>query len=521
MSPLGHQDVMNGNQLQFDGIVKDFPGVRALDGVSFGVNGGTVHALLGENGAGKSTLLKLLSGDHQPSAGRIALHGRPCFFRRPAEAIAAGVAVIYQELNLVPEMSVMENLLLGQLPHRWGVVRQQECRERVVRELRLLGENLDPAARVKSLPIAQRQMVEITKALMRNAEIIAFDEPTSSLTEQETTRLFAVILDLKRRGKVILYVSHRLPEVFAICDAVTVLRDGKCVRTVDDIHTMTADGLVKLMVGRDIQDIHHYARRPPGAPGLAVQCLRGEGLDAPLELSVSQGEIVGLFGLVGAGRTELLKLLFGAARRRGGNIKIAGADTAIDCPADAIGAGMAFCPEDRKAEGIVPTASVRENINLSARPRFSRFGFLIDEARERANAAEQIRRLAIKTPSQEQKIVHLSGGNQQKAVLARWLAAGMKVLLLDEPTRGIDVGAKSEIYAIIRQLAEDGVALLVVSSDLPEVMGICDRILVMRAGRITAEFSRATATEERLLKAALPAETTPDHSIHAALGMPR
>jgi L-arabinose transport system ATP-binding protein len=301
--------------------------------------------------------------------------------------------------------------------------------------------------------------------------------------------------------------------VFALCDAVTELRDGQHVRTVDDIRTMTHDDLVNLMVGRDIHDIYSYAGRQHGAPVLEVQALRGEGLDAPLDLSVLKGEIVGLFGLVGAGRTELLKLLFGAAKRHGGAIRIDGADLAVESPADAIAAGMAFCPEDRKGEGIIPTASVRDNINISARRRFSTFGFLIDETRERANAAEQIRRLAIKTPSPDQKIVNLSGGNQQKAILGRWLAADMKVLLLDEPTRGIDVGAKSEIYAIIRRLAEDGVAVLLASSELPEVLGICDRILVMREGRIASEFSREAATEECLLKAALPAVTAPERLV--------
>jgi len=495
---------MPNNLLEFDGISKRFPGVQALNEVTFSVAGGSVHGLVGENGAGKSTLLKILSGYESPDAGRISLAGQKQCFLSPRQAIEAGIAVIYQELNVVAEMSVAENLLLGRLPNRWGFVNKREMYTRAERGLALLEEDVELSTRLSLLPIAQRQVVEIAKALMRKAEVIAFDEPTSSLTEKETRKLFSIIKDLRSQGKIIIYVSHRLEEIFEICDSVTVLRDGRCVRTFYDMLSLNHDYLVKLMTGRDIRDIYHYSSRPYGETVLQVEQLSGPGLTEPANLTVAEGEVLGIFGLVGAGRTELLKLIYGAEKAATGAVEIYGKKIEIKGPRSAIDNGVAFCPEDRMLEGIIPLSSVSENINISARRNFSRFGFVINEKVEAQNAQEQIRRLGIKTASLKQLTMNLSGGNQQKTILARWLSEKMRVLLLDEPTRGIDVGAKSEIYSVIYQLAEQGIAIVVVSSDLPEVLGISDRIIVMRQGKIVCSLTHQEATEEKLLKYALP-----------------
>ncbi len=491
-------------RLVFDGVTKEFPGVRALDDVSFAVEGGQVHALMGENGAGKSTLLKILSGAYTPTGGTVAIDGALQVFSGTAAAITAGVAVIYQELFLVPEMTVAENLYLGHLPARGGVVNRRQLHDDARRQLAWIGEEIDPATKVGHLPIAQRQLVEIAKALSRGARVIAFDEPTSSLSAREVERLFAVIRDLRARGHVVLYVTHRMDEVFAVCDAVTVLRDGRHIRTFSSMVGLTVDDIIRSMVGRELSNVFNYAPRPVGGPALELAGLTGPGVTAPVSLAVAEGEIVGLFGLVGAGRSELLRLIYGAERRTGGTVRIAGRPAAIATPRDAIGAGLVFCPEDRKRDGIVPVRSVEENINLSARRLHAAGGFVLNRAWERANAEKHVAALAIKTASLETQIVFLSGGNQQKVILARWLSEDVKVILLDEPTRGIDVGAKSEIYAIIQQLAGRGVGVLLVSSELPEVLGLADRVLVMRGGALSGEFPRADATEAGVLRAALP-----------------
>jgi L-arabinose transport system ATP-binding protein len=350
-------------------------------------------------------------------------------------------------------------------------------------------------------------MVEIAKALTRGARIIAFDEPTSSLSAREIDKLFAVINDLRREGCAILYVTHRMEEVFRLCDACTVLRDGAHVKTYEDLKAITPDILVKDMVGRDIADVYGYRARPHGETALEVTGIAGPGVTAPVSLNVARGEILGLFGLVGAGRTELLKLLFGATRATAGSLRIHNSPTPIRRPADAIRAGLVYCTEDRKKEGIVPILSVMENCNLSARRHHVRLGGIINERWEKQNAQHQTTSLAVKTPSLEQLIKNLSGGNQQKVILGRWLSEEVKVLMLDEPTRGIDVGAKSEIYNLVFKLASEGVAVLVVSSDLPEVLGLADRMLVMRQGKISAEFARADFDPARILAAALPVET--------------
>ena len=494
--------------LEFVGLAKEFPGVRALDGVSFAVRGGSVHALMGENGAGKSTLLKILSGAYHPTSGSVRLEEREHVFASTAEAIAAGVAVIYQELHLVPEMTVAENLLIGRYPRRGPLLDRAAMRAEAARLLALVGEEISPDTRLGRLSIAQRQMVEIAKALGRGARVVAFDEPTSSLSARETARLFEIIRDLKARGHAILYVTHRMDEVYEICDAATVLRDGRHVVTHDSLAAVTRDALVKSMVGRELTNVYNYRPRLQRPEGLEAAGLAGPGLRAPVSFSVKRGEILGFFGLVGAGRTELMRHVCGAVEPTAGEVKIHGETLRPGSPRAAIRAGLVFCPEDRKKEGIVAVRSVAENINLSARRSRLRAGLFLDFTWEKRNAAEKIASLRVRTASAETLIGTLSGGNQQKAILGRWLSEKVRVIVLDEPTRGIDIGAKSEIYALIHDLAEAGAAVVVVSSELPEVLGIADRVIVMREGLVAAEFSREAATPEAVLHAALPTGTS-------------
>jgi len=490
--------------LAFDHIGMEFPGVKALDDVSFAVHAGSVHALVGENGAGKSTLLKILGGAIRPVTGTLRIDGSPRTFAGASEALAAGVAVIHQELHLVPQLSVAENIFLGHLPRRHGLVDRRALAEAARRQLELVGEDLDPATRVGRLPLAQRQMVEIAKALSRGARLIAFDEPTSSLSDREVRRLFTIIRELRERGCALLYVSHRMDEIFDLCDRITILRDGRHVET-SALAALTRDEVVQRMVGRSLSQMHHYAPRPRRGPGLQVEGLCGPGLSDPVSFSAEAGEILGFFGLVGAGRSELLRLVFGAARRRAGRVRVHGQDVEVNSPRAAIAAGIVLCPEDRKKEGIVAVRSVHENLNLSVRRRRARAGILVDEAWEDANTRTQIEQLSIRPPAPRQPVRNLSGGNQQKVILGRWLAEPLRVLLLDEPTRGIDIGARGELYTLIQNLARDGVCVVFVSSDLPEILGVADRIAVMREGRLAAMVDRGEASEEVLLRLALPA----------------
>lgn len=495
---------MTAAALRFDGIGKTFPGVKALDGISFSAHPGQVHALMGENGAGKSTLLKILGGAYIPNSGTLQIGEQVMAFKNAADSIASGVAVIHQELHLVPEMSVAENLFLGHLPARFGVVNRGLLRKQALACLKGLADEIDPAEKLGRLSLGQRQLVEIAKALSRGAHVIAFDEPTSSLSAREIDRLMAIITRLRDEGKVVLYVSHRMEEVFRICNAVTVFKDGRYVRTFDDMSALTHDQLVTCMVGRDIQDIYDYRPREHGEVALNVDNLLGPGLRQPISFNVRKGEILGLFGLVGAGRTELFRLLSGMERASAGQLQLCGEPLHLQSPRDAIAAGVLLCPEDRKKEGIIPLSSVAENINISARGAHSKFGWLLRDGWEKGNADQQITAMKVKTPTAAQKIMYLSGGNQQKAILGRWLSMPMKVLLLDEPTRGIDIGAKAEIYQIIHNLAAQGIAVIVVSSDLMEVMGIADRILVLCEGALRGEQTREHATESNLLQLALP-----------------
>jgi L-arabinose transport system ATP-binding protein len=411
-------------------------------------------------------------------------------------------------LQLVPHLSVAENLYLGHLPNAGGWVDRKTLRQRAAKQLQMLGEDIDPRTKLGSLPIGQRQMVEIAKALARDAKVIAFDEPTSSLSARETDRLFAVIRNLRQQGKVILYVSHRMDEIYAICDAATVLRDGQHVQTYPKLESVTRDELVRRMVGRSIADVYNFTPRKLGPPLLEVKDIAGPGLATPASFSVREDEILGFFGLIGAGRSELMRLVYGATRASNGSIALSGKPLKIRKPPDAIRNGIVLLPEDRKKDGIIPVRSVQENTNVSARRHFSPLRCLISYPRERANAKKYVAALSVKTPKLGQEIRLLSGGNQQKVIIGRWLGEDPKVVLFDEPTRGIDVGAKSEIYRIIYSLAERGVAVVVVSSELPEVMGISDRIIVMREGRIAGEVDRKDFAQERLLAMALPMQTT-------------
>ncbi|MFH7825605.1 L-arabinose ABC transporter ATP-binding protein AraG [Kluyvera chengduensis] len=490
--------------LSFRGISKTFPGVKALSDISFDCYSGQVHALMGENGAGKSTLLKILSGNYAPTSGSLVLRGEEISFADTTAALNAGIAIIYQELHLVPEMTVAENIYLGQLPSRGGFVNRSLLNYEARLQLEHLGLDIDPDTPLKYLSIGQWQMVEIAKALARNAKVIAFDEPTSSLSAREIDNLFRVIRELRKEGRVIIYVSHRMEEIFALSDAITVFKDGRYVCTFDDIKAVSHDRLVQAMVGREIGDIYGWKSREYGDERLRLENVKAPGVRTPISLAVRSGEIVGLFGLVGAGRSELMKGIFGGTKLSGGQIFIDGQPVTIDKPAQAIRAGMMLCPEDRKAEGIIPVHSVRDNINISARRKHIHAGCLINNAWESTNAEHHIKSLNIKTPGAQQLIMNLSGGNQQKAILGRWLSEDMKVILLDEPTRGIDVGAKHEIYNVIYALAASGVAVLFASSDLPEVLGVADRILVMREGEISGELLHDSANEQQALSLAMP-----------------
>ncbi|NID04998.1 L-arabinose ABC transporter ATP-binding protein AraG [Luteibacter jiangsuensis] len=492
-------------RLEFRHIGKTFPGVRALGDVGFEVRAGSVHGLLGENGAGKSTMMKILGGEYIPDEGEVAIDGQTMHFRSAADAIEAGVAVIHQELQYVPELSVMENLLLGRLPTRFGLVDRRRALAWTRERLDALGVDLDPRAKLKQLSIGQRQMVEIVKAILRDAKILALDEPTSSLSHRETDVLFRLVRDLRAQGKAMIYISHRMDEIFELCDAATIFRDGRKVADFDTLEGVTRDTLVQRMVGREISDIFGYRPRAQGDVRLSVEGVTGRALPAPTTFDVRAGEIVGFFGLVGAGRSEIMRVVYGADRRTAGEVRVDGRPVKASRIRDAIRHGLVFCPEDRKEEGIIGVRSVSENINISARRNHLTAGLFVNDRAEARTADRFIERLRIRTPHRRQEIRLLSGGNQQKAVLSRWLAEkDLRVLIVDEPTRGIDVGAKNEIYNVLYELADRGVAVVMISSELPEVLGVSDRVITMCHGRITGQFDRASANEQNVLAAALP-----------------
>ncbi len=482
--------------LEVRGIEKTFPGVRALSAVSFDVRAGEVHALLGENGAGKSTLIKIVSGVYQPDLGSILVNGAQVHFSTPDDARRAGVATIYQELLLFPELSVAENIFLGHAPLAgagridWRAMRAEA--ERLLDSLEI--DDLSADQIVGALTVGNRQRVEILRALSHDARILIMDEPTAALTESDVTRLFDVVRRLKRRGVGIVYISHRLDEIFAIADRVTVLRDGAYVGSRDVVDTNVAE-LVQMMVGRRLESLFPKTAAPIGAPVLEARDLVRRPLTKGVSLTVRSGEILGLAGLVGSGRSELAQTLFGMTPSESGDVRLNGESVRVDSPETARAKGIAYVPEDRGTQGLVRGMSVLHNFSLAALGSLSRGGF-IDRAAERRMALEGVARFSVKTSSVDEIAGRLSGGNQQKIVLGKWLANNPKLLILDEPTRGIDVGAKAEIHRLMSQLAAEGVAILMISSELPEVLGMSDRVLVMREGRLVAEFDRADATSE-------------------------
>ncbi|HZO88217.1 MAG TPA: sugar ABC transporter ATP-binding protein [Chthonomonadaceae bacterium] len=492
--------------LEMRHISKQYPGVRALDDVSLTVYAGEVHALLGENGAGKSTLMKILAGAQPKDSGEILISGRPVHIDSPQKAMDLGVSIIYQEFNLVPYLSAGENIFLGREPHAVlpGFVDFKRLYREAQQVLDRLGVRLDARTPVNQLSVAQQQMVEIAKATSKEAKIIVMDEPSATLTEHELQSLFSLIRQLKAEGVSIVYISHRLEEVFEICDRATILRDGHWIAT-EDVANLTRERIIQLMVGRELKEAIPKVAAEPGPPALAVKHLNRKGVLHDISFAVRQGEILGIAGLVGAGRTELARAIFGADPIDGGTIELFGRPVKIRSPQDAIRHGIGLVTEDRKQQGLVLGMAVRENNTLANLDALSTLGFI--RSREERQVAEKYRAsLAIKTPSIEQTVQNLSGGNQQKVVLAKWLFTGSKVLIFDEPTRGIDVGAKSEIYKLMNELAAQGVAIIMISSELPEVLGMSDRILVMHEGSIAGELSRAEATQEKIMHLATGGE---------------
>ncbi|MFB9330858.1 sugar ABC transporter ATP-binding protein [Paenibacillus aurantiacus] len=490
--------------MRMEAVNKSFSGVQVLHGVQIELYKGEVHALMGENGAGKSTLMKIMAGVHRPDSGTIHYMGKAVNWHNPMEARDRGISVIHQEISLSANLTIGENIFMGTTfpKNRLGLVHWPEIYEKAARILDSIGSNLNPRAYVSSLSIAEQQMVEIARALSFRSEVLIMDEPTASLTDKEIQKLFAIIDNLKRKGVAIVYISHRMDEIFRISDRYSVLRDGRWVAS-GPIGETNPDHLVKLMVGREIKDLFQRSIQPPDArvrrkPVLELDQVSDNRGVKGVSLKLYPGEIVGLAGLVGAGRTELVRCIFGVSRLAGGEIRIDGQPVRINNPTDAMKHGIAHVPESRKEQGLFPNLSVKENI-LMAQLHTYRKGGMLQVGRADADAEAYIRDLGVRAASKEQNVMGLSGGNQQKVVIARWLSIRPKVLLLDEPTRGVDIGAKTEIHKIISQLAEEGLAVLMISSELPEILGVSDRILVMHEGKIGAELSREAATQETIM----------------------
>ncbi|MEV6110578.1 sugar ABC transporter ATP-binding protein [Streptomyces sp. NPDC051940] len=487
--------------LALEDVSKSFGAVRALRGVSLALFPGEVHALAGENGAGKSTLIKTLAGVHRPDAGRLLLDGEPVVFHGPGDARDAGIAVIYQEPTLFPDLSIAENIFMGRQPRRaLGRIDHRKMHEATAALMRRLGVDLDPEQPARGLSIADQQIVEIAKALSFDARVLIMDEPTAALTGSEVARLFGVVRTLREQGAAVLFISHRLEEIFTICQRVTTLRDGAWIAS-EPVDGMTEEDLVRRMVGRDLDELYPKQDVQPGEVALSVRRLTREGVFTDVSFEVRAGEIVGLAGLVGAGRTEVARAVFGIDRWDAGEVHVTGRELTAGAPSVAMAAGVALVPEDRRAQGLVMDMSIERNIGLTGLRGTTRAG-LMDRGAERSRSLDWAVRLQVKYARIADTVSTLSGGNQQKVVLAKWLATGPRVLIVDEPTRGIDVGTKAEVHRLLSQLAADGVAVLMISSDLPEILGMADRVLVMHEGRLTAEIPRAEATEEAVMAAA-------------------
>lgn len=497
--------------LYTENISKSFPGVKVLQDINFDLEEGEVHALLGENGAGKSTLVKILTGIYQPDGGKFYLNGKELKLLNPREAFAHGISVIHQELNLQPELDVATNIFLSDLPvhakkdgHALSFVNRKKMYEEAEKLLKIVDLHVSPKTKIKNLSISKCQQVEIAKAISRNARIIFMDEPTSSLTPNEQEKLFEIIRDLKSRGIAIVYISHKLDEIKKICDRVSIMRDGIMVST-NRVEDVTMDDMVRGMVGRDITNRFPKTESTPGEIMLEVKNLNEPGVLKDISFHVRAGEILGLSGLVGAGRTELARALFGADKISSGEIYINGKQVRINNVRDAINNGFALLTEDRKVQGLLLDMSVDYNTSIASlncertRRKFFR-GPFTNRKKIQQNTEKFVELINVKTPSIRQKVKNLSGGNQQKVILGKWLSTDAKIIIFDEPTRGIDVGAKVEIYLLMEQLTKEGNAIIMISSELPEVMGISDRILVMHEGQIAAEVNAKDATEELLVK---------------------
>ncbi|ORM57437.1 D-xylose ABC transporter ATP-binding protein [Pantoea rodasii] len=492
---------MTAFALEAEGISKFFPGVKALDNVSLRIKPGSVHALMGENGAGKSTLMKCLIGMYRPDKGTIRIKGEPVQFQDTMDALRSGISMIHQELNLVPYMTVAENIWLGREPMKYGFVDHALLNKQTQELLNKLNIRLKADRMVGELSIAAQQMVEIAKAVSWNSDIVIMDEPTSALTETEVAHLFTIIRDLRAQGKAIIYISHKMDEIFSITDEVSIFRDGTWVGS-NSTSEYTRQSLITQMVGRELTQLFPKFNSAIGDEVLTVRNLTSKDRFTDISFSVRKGEILGVAGLVGAGRSEVMESLFGMESFDSGEVLIDGVPTKIDSPSTAIEKGMAFLTEDRKKSGLFLVLSVMENMSIVNMPDYIGKSGFVSHMKMAQDCMEQIRKLNIKTPTMDQIINNLSGGNQQKVLIARWLLAQPKILILDEPTRGIDVGAKAEIYRLISELANRGVAIIMVSSELPEILGMSDRVMVMHGGRITGILDKEEANQESILSLA-------------------
>lgn len=482
------------------GIVKEFSGVRVLDGVSFQLSRGSVHALMGENGAGKSTLMKILCGIYPATEGEIFMDGKAAEIHSPIDAKRLGIAMIHQELSAFHELTVAANMFMNREYKRFGLLDEARMNRAAAEILADLNINIDPRVKMRSLSVAEMQLVEIAKAVSTDAEIIIMDEPTSALTEAEVANLYDTVRDLKSRGKAIVYISHKIEEIFAIADEITVLRDGEFVSH-DKIAAFDHDKLISLMVGRTLDQQFHKTKHDFGKVLLRVENLSRSGEFKDVSFEVHAGEVLGFAGLIGAGRTEVVETVFGLQRADGGDIYVEGERVSIRSPGDAIRYGLALVSEDRKNVGLNLVGSVKENITMANLEKYCRFGVISSGSEKRA-CDELIEMLSVKTHSRDTLVNALSGGNQQKVILARWMSTRPKILILDEPTKGIDVGAKAEIYRLIDEFAAEGGCVIMVSSEMPEILGMSDRIAVMHEGDLVAVFDRGEATQEKLLTAA-------------------
>ena len=485
--------------LEMRNISKSFPGVKALNGFSIDLKAGEVHALVGENGAGKSTLIKTLYGIHQPDGGQIVIDGVPTKINGPADALSKGIGVVFQELSVCPHLDIANNIFLGCIKNKHGVIDDRFAHEEAARLMEeAVGLRIPSDTPMKDLSIADQQMVEITKVTSKGCRIVVFDEPTSSLTENEIERLFKIIFALKKKGVGIIYISHRLEELPVIADRITVMRDGTRVKTMDYKDTNDNE-IISLMVGRELSNIYPTYKRTIGEVVFEADNIRqGTKLDVK-HLDVRKGEILGIAGLVGAGRTETLRALFGADEADEKHVKIEGREYTFKNPSEAIAAGFVYMTENRKFDGAALGLSVEENITMASLRKFSKRGRM-QEAKAKSNAQENCKKLNIRTPSIDQKVMNLSGGNQQKVIIGKWLTRTAKVMVFDEPTRGIDVGAKYEIYSLMNDLSDQGIAIIMISSDLPEILGMSDRVAVFKDGRVTAVLDRKDADSETIMK---------------------